>query len=242
MSEPREVRLSVRLLSGRTTRVRVPPNGTVRDLKDALYRREGIPAWHLNGMTFEGGHLNEDARSLESYGIKDGCTVHTGTRGVVSAPKGGNLLEALFFVEDEQLGDVPCEEAPGKIHSGVQARGECRNDRCPVGRTLSGRMRRRDRGRWIPLGEFMAANARCPRCGSALSVRSLLFRWCMATVNGRKKGESVERARRIKVLRPDAYCEVAADTGISDAKEWAFVDIFVSRRDRFGGKRSFSAR
>lgn len=74
MSEGGKISVSIKSSQGEKLVVEVDPSGTVLEFKQVLQEKTNIPP-EQQRLIF-GGHVLKDARTVESYAIKDGFTVH----------------------------------------------------------------------------------------------------------------------------------------------------------------------
>jgi len=66
--------VTIRTLSGKSVVVKLKPTERVRDVKDHLFRNEGIPPTQQR-LIWNGKHL-ADERLLSEYGVNSGDTIH----------------------------------------------------------------------------------------------------------------------------------------------------------------------
>lgn len=111
--------ITITALGGRALTLTVPPDTTVRALKELIQQREGVPVGRQR-LLYENGHrtaLTDDSRTLGSYGLQQGSRVAlvVTEKMEVFVKNDKGKLNTYEVKPDETVGDlkrkVECRES-----------------------------------------------------------------------------------------------------------------------------------
>jgi len=178
--------IKVRTDSGRTFNLPLTNSQTVKKLKTLIYEQEDVPV-EQQTLTFNNIVLDDDKKTLTSYGIKNGdeIALHTPMRG------GGNLsFQAPDVTKETEVKFGKSSYKYWNVSPGMNYGGKCMNKDCNVFKQKV--MIHRGFGDQISPSrdEHMDELIKCPSCCQKVELNAFYFYKCNVTIFYKKKDQT----------------------------------------------------
>jgi hypothetical protein len=212
----------IKTLTGRTETYNVIEKTTIRELKDMITEREGIPHPQIR-LLFAGCQLEETGRdgdkTIKDYRINPSSTIHI----VLKLRGGGCGVPSFDFMDVGKESKVRLqfsEKAPvwRSVSPGINIEGTCCNSSCVA---------HRESVFHIVKSSFFnmrSDRAICPMCSSLISVENIGFTGCGYKFFGLRKGEEEYFESKTSVIKRGAYETFMKDDG---TKTIGWIELFI---------------